>query len=64
MTTDLRWRTSSYSDGIGQCLEVAETGTGSLVRDSKAAPQGPVLAFPPTAWTAFLAGIKAVPELR
>ncbi|MER0240801.1 DUF397 domain-containing protein [Streptomyces sp. HSW2009] len=57
------WIKSSYSgSNEGQCIEwapaqVAATGTVP-VRDSKD-PQGPALAFGTTAWTAFVAGVKA-----
>lgn len=51
----LSWRKSSYSgQGGGQCVEVADTGTGSTaVRDSKNA-DGPVLLFSAKQWAAFL----------
>ncbi|WP_075023468.1 DUF397 domain-containing protein [Actinomadura madurae] len=39
----LRWRKSSYSNGMGgECVEVAATPEGLLVRDSKD-PDGPRL---------------------
>ncbi|MER0243871.1 DUF397 domain-containing protein [Streptomyces sp. HSW2009] len=62
MTTDTpRWTKSSYSDNGGECVEVAAnlaTHGTVPVRDSKD-PQGPALAFGTTAWTAFVAGVKA-----
>ncbi|MFE9253286.1 DUF397 domain-containing protein [Streptomyces sp. NPDC007088] len=61
MRTGLQWFKSSYSGSSGgACLEVAHEpaahGVRSPVhvRDSKN-PTGPVLAFAPTAWTAFTA---------
>ncbi|MER0240802.1 DUF397 domain-containing protein [Streptomyces sp. HSW2009] len=57
------WIKSSYSGSNGgQCIEwaparAATTGTVP-VRDSKN-PNGPTLAFGTTAWTAFVAGVKA-----
>ncbi|CAG7639814.1 DUF397 domain-containing protein [Actinacidiphila bryophytorum] len=53
--THARWRKSTYSDGTGgNCVQVADDGAGVVpVRDSKD-PQGPVLAFTPAAWTAFV----------
>ncbi|MDH6136152.1 hypothetical protein P3T37_005571 [Kitasatospora sp. MAA4] len=64
MTVDLtsaRWRKSSYSgtDG-GACVEVADGQFIDTVplRDSKD-PEGPALLLPLTAFTAFVAGIKA-----
>ncbi|MEV0849733.1 DUF397 domain-containing protein [Streptomyces sp. NPDC049954] len=63
MTTELpRWRTSSYSDNGGDCVEVATNlaATHGLVpvRDSKN-PHGPVLNLPTDAYTPFLTGVKA-----
>lgn len=56
------WRTSSYSNNGGQCVEVASTqapaGAGVLVRDTKDR-QGPVLEFAAGAWKQFLAEVKA-----
>lgn len=57
--TAITWRKSSYSEGgDGNCVEVAD-GLPAVVpvRDSKS-PHGPVLRFPATAWTAFLATLK------
>ena len=52
------WRTSSYTGGSGNCVEVAPASAGGsvLVRDTKDR-EGPVLAVPATAWRAFLADI-------
>ncbi|WP_411095050.1 DUF397 domain-containing protein [Streptomyces sp. 021-3] len=56
------WRKSSYSDNGGACVEVAANlvPTHALVpvRDSKT-PSGPVLTFPATAFSSFVAGVKA-----
>jgi hypothetical protein len=53
------WRKSSYSQGGGDCLEVA-TGhpTAVPVRDSKN-PEGPKLVFGAGSWAAFVDGVKA-----
>lgn len=52
------WTKSSYSVGNGECVEVKSPTVSALaVRDSKV-PQGPVLAFPADAWTAFVASVK------
>ena len=40
----LRFRKSSRSEDVGHCVEVALTGAGAAVRDSKNAG-GPVLRF-------------------
>ncbi|AEW93815.1 MULTISPECIES: DUF397 domain-containing protein [Streptomycetaceae] len=48
------WRKSSYSDSDGgQCVEVAIHPHTIHVRDSKD-PDGPALAFPASAWAAFV----------
>ncbi|MFD8786984.1 Scr1 family TA system antitoxin-like transcriptional regulator [Kitasatospora sp. NPDC059599] len=53
------WLKSSYSNGGGQCIEVAPGIPGVLpVRDSKD-PDGPQLAFGPEAWRSFIVGVKA-----
>ncbi|MFE7637673.1 DUF397 domain-containing protein [Kitasatospora sp. NPDC057518] len=53
------WLKSSYSDGGGQCVEVAPGLPGVLpVRDSKD-PDGPQLAFGTDAWQSFIAGVKS-----
>lgn len=54
----LTWRKSSYSGYNGDCVEVADLGGQIGVRDSKA-PAGPVLAFTPEEWRAFLRKIRA-----
>jgi hypothetical protein len=51
------WKKSRQSSGSDNCVEVADTGGGVLVRDSKH-PQGPVLAFTPAEWRAFVDGAK------
>lgn len=45
---------SSYSNGSGDCVEVAVRGTGNrVVRDSKAI-DGPTIDFTPSQWAAFM----------
>ncbi|QKW50452.1 DUF397 domain-containing protein [Streptomyces buecherae] len=62
MTTETpRWHKSSYSSNGGNCVEVAANlaAHGTVpVRDSKD-PHGPALAFDTSAWSAFVAGVKA-----
>jgi hypothetical protein len=52
----LKWRKSSWCDG-GACIEIAIQGHAILLRSS-ADPDGPVLAFTPTAWRDLIAGLK------
>ncbi|MFE6980028.1 DUF397 domain-containing protein [Streptomyces griseus] len=63
MTTETpRWFTSSYSENGGQCVEVATNLAAPHgivpVRDSKN-PTGPALTIPATAFTTFVAGVRA-----
>lgn len=53
MSTDLHWFKSSYSDGEGECLEIAPTPTAIHIRDSKN-PTAQALQITPTTWTEFL----------
>jgi hypothetical protein len=54
------WVTSTYSgDNNGTCVEVAVAGAWVGVRDSKQHGRGPVHAFPPPEWSAFLAAVRA-----
>ncbi|GIJ76966.1 protein of unknown function [Micromonospora phaseoli] len=46
------WRKSSHSGDEGACVEVAVVPGTVAVRDSKD-PHGPLLLFPPAAWSAF-----------
>jgi len=54
------WRKSSYSaDNGAACVEVTGGIPGTVaVRDSKD-PDGPILAFTPAEWRAFLTELKA-----
>jgi hypothetical protein len=50
------WVKSTYSGGEGgNCIEWSPTR--SAVRDSKD-PDGPMLAFTPTAWSSFVAAVQ------
>ena len=50
------WRKSSFSES-GQCVEVALIAQSVALRDSHA-PSGPVLAFGPGEWAAFLDEVR------
>ncbi|WP_326672456.1 DUF397 domain-containing protein [Streptomyces sp. NBC_01257] len=49
-----RWRTSTYSGGNNECVEVGHNVPHLVpVRDSKR-PAGPVIAFGSDAWRTFI----------
>jgi len=52
------WRKSSYSDGTGNCVEVATAGGSVGMRDSKEHGRGPVLELRRVAWLAFIKVVK------
>jgi hypothetical protein len=66
------FRTSTYSNPAGNCVEVGfrkstyslangscvEVAGGVRVRDTKNHGAGPVLSFTPAAWAAFTGGLK------
>lgn len=52
------WHKSSRSGSSANCVEIAELHDGHwAVRDSKQ-PDGPVLVFTPSEWTAFTRGMR------
>jgi hypothetical protein len=51
------WRTSSYSNNGGECVELAATSALVRVRDTKHRA-GAVLAFTPKAWEQFTVSLK------
>ena len=54
----LTWRKSTRSVGNGNCVEAAKLSNGHLlIRDSKD-KTGPMLAFTPSEWRAFIDGVK------
>ncbi|MEV5835821.1 DUF397 domain-containing protein [Nocardia sp. NPDC052112] len=53
------WRKSTYSGPDGNCVEVAFLVDGNVaVRDTKDNGNGPLLAFTPSEWDAFLNGMS------
>ncbi|MFC8228465.1 DUF397 domain-containing protein [Streptomyces sp. NPDC057287] len=56
-----RWRRSSRSTGMNNCVETAPLGGDQLaVRDSKDTGLPP-LRFSAPAWTSFVAGLHGLP---
>lgn len=55
---DRAWRTSSYSGGQGNCVEIAGHSNHVLIRDTKQDAAGPVLRFSPAAWRTFTGRLK------
>ncbi|THA62606.1 DUF397 domain-containing protein [Streptomyces sp. A0958] len=53
----LRWRRSSRSTGMNNCVETAPLDRRLAVRDSKDVSRPP-LEFSTTAWISFVAGLK------
>jgi len=54
----LSWRTSSFSSGGNQCVEVADLPDGGrLVRDTKDRT-GDTLHFTAGEWKAFISGVR------
>ena len=51
------WRTSSYSNNGGNCVEIAAAAGVIGVRDTKDRA-GAVLAFSPQAWKGFAGSLK------
>ncbi|WP_084628424.1 DUF397 domain-containing protein [Amycolatopsis nigrescens] len=52
--TSTSWRKSTYSNGNGNCVEVAWTADAVGIRDSKECGRGPVVVTSPWQWKAFL----------
>ncbi|MGW8439363.1 DUF397 domain-containing protein [Nocardiopsis sp. NPDC055551] len=54
------WRKSSYSSGNGQCVEVADSPSGTAVRDTTHRDLGALL-FDVHEWRTFIDSTKARP---
>ncbi|MFI0487462.1 DUF397 domain-containing protein [Actinomadura sp. 9N215] len=52
-----KWRTSSYSGGTGNCVEVADLAASIGVRDSKAPGTGHI-SFSPDVWAVFVTKVR------
>lgn len=59
----LTWRRSSASSGTGECVEVANSGSCVLARDSRDR-DGAVLEFTSGQWLGFLRRIKNGKAIR
>jgi hypothetical protein len=57
MTTQLTWRTSSFSAPNNDCVELAHGATETNVRDTKHR-EGGTLRFQPTTFAFFLDAVK------
>ncbi|NVK78557.1 DUF397 domain-containing protein [Streptomyces morookaense] len=57
MAEETSWYKSSYSNGGGNCVEVAYLGYDIGVRDSKV-KAGPAILLTPSAWSSFIADIR------
>jgi hypothetical protein len=55
---EIEFRTSSFTYGAGNCVEVAFVDDGAMVRDSKHR-SGAVLQFTHSEWDAFIKGVRA-----
>jgi len=53
----LPWKKSTRSSGNGACVEVAITGEGVAVRDTKDRTKGPHI-YTHAEWDAFIKGVK------
>lgn len=54
---DLAWHKAQRSTNNGACVEIASTVGKIAIRDSKD-PDGPVLVYTPTEFSAFLEGAR------
>ncbi|WP_433858716.1 DUF397 domain-containing protein [Streptomyces kronopolitis] len=54
---DAAWFKSSYSNGNGNCVEVAYLDEAVAMRDSKQHGAGPVLTSTAEGWRSFIASV-------
>lgn len=52
------WTTSTYTNANGACLMVRSTEEEALELGDTKIPEGPKLAFPAEAWSAFVSSVK------
>ena len=53
-----RWRKSKRSGAMGNCVEVAELGSGEIAVRNSRFPDGPALVYTRAEIAAFVAGAK------
>lgn len=56
--TDARWRKSSHSGALGNCVEIAALPSGEMAVRNSRDPGGPALIFTQAEFVAFLGGAK------
>lgn len=54
-----RWRKSSFSNGAGACVEVADLPDGTIAVRNSNHPDAGTLSFTPAGMAALVEGIKA-----
>ncbi|WP_052848025.1 DUF397 domain-containing protein [Streptomyces avicenniae] len=52
------WRKSTYSNGQGECAEVARVASAVGTRDTKDAGHGPEVWVSATTWAAFVGSVR------
>lgn len=58
--SSLHWRKSSYSQGDSDCVEVTTATPGQVsIRDTKLAPNSPLVTVTTAQWHALLTWIRA-----
>lgn len=58
MEKNFRWRKSTRSEAYGNCVELAWTDPGGVVRDSKN-PDGPMIRPVIAGWAAFIGTVRS-----
>jgi hypothetical protein len=56
--SSVNWRTSSFSQSGGECVEAAFLPDGSVALRHSRDPGGSVLVYTPREWDAFVKGAK------
>ncbi|MGH3613566.1 MAG: DUF397 domain-containing protein [Pseudonocardia sp.] len=56
---EARWRKSSHSGAVGNCVEIAALSSGEMAFRNSRDPGGPALIFTQAEFVAFLGGAKS-----